>query len=321
MFFLSTPETTEVMYGTDNIIDKTVKSLPEVKYCMDGCWDSAGPSVIITAEPIRKALKELVKRGISTRYITDINKDNFSYCKMMAEDGHHLRHLRGIKSNFSIVDRQEYVATIVIEEEKPFAEAIVSNVKTFVEGQLSVFDSLWSNALPAEKRIREIEEELKPEFIQSVSDPYEIEKLAFDLIKCAKEEIMIIFSTANAFKRQERAGMMRLLLETNSPVKVRILIPAALKLEKGIKDKFDENQGIKVLYFLDSSLKTRLSTLVVDRKFSLEVELKDDTKDNPYEAVGLATYSNSESIAWTHASIFENLWIQSELYQTNRTIS
>ncbi|MGC1932791.1 MAG: hypothetical protein WA667_27780, partial [Candidatus Nitrosopolaris sp.] len=119
----------------------------------------------------------------------------------------------------------------------------------------------------------------------------------------------------------ERAGMMRLLLETNSPVKVRILIPAALKLEKGIKDKFDENQGIKVLYFLDSSLKTRLSTLVVDRKFSLEVELKDDTKDNPYEAVGLATYSNSESIAWTHASIFENLWIQSELYQTNRTIS
>lgn len=51
----------------------------------------------------------------------------------MVEDGHHIRHLSGIKSNFSIVDRLEYVATIVIEEEKPLDEAIVSNVKTFVE--------------------------------------------------------------------------------------------------------------------------------------------------------------------------------------------
>ena len=46
---------------------------------------------------------------------------------------------------------------------------------------------------------------------------------------------MIIFSTANAFKRRERAGMMRLLLETNSTVRVRILIPAALELEKRIR--------------------------------------------------------------------------------------
>jgi hypothetical protein len=125
LFFLSTPEATEVMYGADNIIDKTLKAFQELKYCMDGCWDSSGPSVVITTEPIRKALKELIKRGISTRYITDINKDNFPYCKMMADDGH----LAGIKSNFSIMDRLEYVATIVTREERPFMEAIVSNLK------------------------------------------------------------------------------------------------------------------------------------------------------------------------------------------------
>jgi hypothetical protein len=82
---------------------------------MDGCWDSSGPSVVITTEPIWKALKELVK-GISTRYITNINKDNFPYCKMMAEDGHHLGHLAGVKSNFLILDRLEYVATIVTRD-------------------------------------------------------------------------------------------------------------------------------------------------------------------------------------------------------------
>ncbi|MGA9151696.1 MAG: hypothetical protein WBZ36_14055 [Candidatus Nitrosopolaris sp.] len=236
---------------------------------------------------------------------------------MMAEDGHHLRHLAGIKSNFSITDRLEYQATIITREERPFMEAIVSNVKTFVEGQQFLFETLWSNALPAEKRIREIEEELRPGFIEHMADPYEIEKIAFDLVRSAKEEVMVLFSTANAFKRQERAGLICLLQETNSTVTIRILMPAALQLEK-TKDKFDD-QRIKVQYFLDSSLQNNLSKLIVDKKFSLVVEIKDDTKDNPYEAIGMATYSNEESVVLIHDSMFEMLWIQTELYQTNRT--
>ena len=34
----------------------------------------------------------------------------------------------------------------------------------------------------------------------------------------------------------------------------------------------------------------------------------------------LATYSNNESFVWTHTSIFETLWIKSELYSTNRIL-
>jgi hypothetical protein len=47
-----------------------MKSFSEVKYCLDGCCDSADPSLVITTEPIRKGLKELIKRGIGTSYIT-----------------------------------------------------------------------------------------------------------------------------------------------------------------------------------------------------------------------------------------------------------
>jgi two-component system, OmpR family, sensor histidine kinase VicK len=47
----------------------------------------------------------------------------------------------------------------------------------------------------------------------------------------------------------------------------------------------------------------------------LTAEVKDDEKDNEYdsviEALGLATYSNSESTVLSYASIFETLWIQS----------
>jgi signal transduction histidine kinase len=45
------------------------------------------------------------------------------------------------------------------------------------------------------------------------------------------------------------------------------------------------------------------------------VELKDDTRDNSYDAAGLSTYSDSKSIILSYASIFEILWKQNELYE------
>ena len=66
---------------------------------------------------------------------------------------------------------------------------------------------------------------------------------------------------------------------------------------------------------MDKSLHTRIGILVVDRKESLVIESKDDTKDNSYAASGLAAYSNSKPIALSYASIFESLWKQSELYE------
>jgi two-component system sensor histidine kinase VicK len=57
-----------------------------------------------------------------------------------------------------------------------------------------------------------------------------------------------------------------------------------------------------------------LTTLVVDQAHSLTVELQDDTKETSEEAIGLATYSNSESTALSYVSIFETLWLQNEIH-------
>jgi hypothetical protein len=40
--------------------------------------------------------------------------------------------------------------------------------------------------------------------IEIIQDPVEIQKLAFSLIQTAIEEILVMYSTANAFHRQER---------------------------------------------------------------------------------------------------------------------
>ena len=58
---------------------------------------------------------------------------------------------------------------------------------------------------------------------------------------------------------------------------------------------------------------TRFTILLVDRKFSLVMELKDDLNELFDEAIGSSIYSNSKPGVLSYVSIFENLWTQTEL--------
>jgi signal transduction histidine kinase len=60
---------------------------------------------------------------------------------------------------------------------------------------------------------------------------------------------------------------------------------------------------------------TKATLLIADRKASLVIEIRDDSKSRFYEAIGLSTYSNSKPGVLSYVSIFENLWIQTELYE------
>jgi signal transduction histidine kinase len=44
------------------------------------------------------------------------------------------------------------------------------------------------------------------------------------------------------------------------------------------------------------------------------MEIRDDSKDTFDEAIGLSTYSNSKAGVLSYVSIFEHLWLQTELY-------
>jgi signal transduction histidine kinase len=71
----------------------------------------------------------------------------------------------------------------------------------------------------------------------------------------------------------------------------------------------------------DKSLETKITILVVDRKEVMTWELIDDSNENPYQAGGLATYSNNKSIASSYATIFQTLWKQTELYEQSQTFN
>jgi len=307
-------ERTKVLYDPQDILNSAVEMLSRVKYRIDTCADYNAPSSHITLKTIWNAYSELKSRGVKVRFITEITKDNMLFSKELMKITE-LRHLDGIKGNFGIADGIEYRASPTSKEGQAPPEYVISTVKTIVEQQQYFFDMLWMKAVPAKQRIREVEEGLEHQFIETIQDPNQTQKLCFELVKSARHEILVIFSTSNEFHRQERIGMIKLLKDLSAAatgLRIRILTPVDDMIKKTIVEILKEQQ-IDIRY-LEQSLQTKVTIIVVDRRLSLAIELKDDTKDDSYEATGLATYSNSESTISSYASVFETLWRQVDLY-------
>ena len=309
----SSPERTEVLYGNDNIQRRVLDSYSRIKEGLDGCLDHTEIAMPVTYESIWNFYLQLTKKGVRLRAVTEITADNVSYVKKLMEL-FEVRHLTGVRSNFGIIDRKECLLHSISHEQQPLSHAIITNAKALVEAQQFLFDTLWNQAIPAQDKILEIEEGMKPPFIETLGDPHEIQKLGLDLVNSAKEELFLLFSTANSFRRQEEAGFIQLLKDValQRDIKIRILTHIDNGTRRILNSLSQSNTNIDVRT-LQQTLQTRLTTLIVDRKFSLEVEVKDDTKDNLHGTIGIAIYSNSESTVWTHTSIFETLWMQAEI--------
>ena len=310
-------EKTETIYGVENTVSVSLQCFARVKERHDSCGDDTLPSVIVTTEPIKNAYRDLLRRGIKTRFITEITEKNIEYCKELRKIVYELRHLKGVKGNFA-VGESDYIATAVQQEARPIARLIHSNARAMIEQQQYFFETLWNKAIPAEQRIREIEEGIKPEVIETIRDPKVTQERVFELIRSANDEILIIFSTSNAFRRQEKAGALDFLIRTakSKDVKARILSPVDDHVRNVIdKIKREDSKSRIVIRNIEESLQTKVSVLIVDRSSLLSAELKSDWKETVDEAIGLTTYSNSKPTVLSYASIFESLWNQTELYE------
>jgi two-component system, OmpR family, sensor histidine kinase VicK len=152
--------------------------------------------------------------------------------------------------------------------------------------------------------------------IEIIRNTRESIKRSFDLVESATDEVLRIFSSITAFRRQVRVGVLHLFKESiEHGVKVRVLIPADYQQITQIINEVNLALPELSIRSVDKSLQNTIGILVIDRKESLIIETKDDTKNNSYEAAGLGAYSDSKPIALSYASIFDSLWKQTELYE------
>ena len=321
------------MYGTENANNEILQFVARTKERIHACLDQTGPSVMMGVKSIKKERLKAVKiRGVKLRYVTEITSENISYCKELMKISD-VRHTDGVKGNFEVSDGKEYVAAATLQKAKPVAQLIYSNVIELVEQQQYLFDTLWNKSIPAKKRIAEIEQGVKPDITEIIRNPGEILKLELGLLESAFHEIEIIFSTANVFHFQERLGILHVLRNVAAAaernVKIRILVP----FDKSIEQKLQDLKKLKNFEFREiaSSFEIKTKTLVIDRNYSLMMELKDGNNNNSNNSndylsgsssddifnknIGVAIYSNSKPIALSFISIFESLWQQSNLVE------
>jgi len=310
---------TEVIYGAENVVNRTLHLISITKKTLDLCGESAGVSYILANEPVVKEYMEAKDRGVRVRHITEITKENIRDCKKLMSLME-MRHLDGLRGYLVIEDGEIFISQAFEDEAKLVPHMVISSASVLVEQQQYFFELLWSKAIPAKQRIKEVEEGAKREFVETIRDPDEIQKIGFDLIKAAEEEILILFSTANAFHRRIRGEVLKLLKEAAARgVKVRVLVPMDKKIIRNEIAKQLQNLGIDIRDNKKSML-AKVTTLVVDNALSLTVELKEDSKETSEdedEVIGLATHSNSDSIVLTYVSIFENMWMQQHRKKKN----
>jgi len=268
---------------------------------------------------IKKKLLDKQKKGEhkGIRYITNIDNDNVELAKLYLDSGIQIKHVKNLPPmSFGVSDKEMAVTIEKMEGGRVINSLLSSNEPLYVKHFASIFEELWRNGIDAKSRIRDIDEGIETEGIEIIRNPTESLKIAYDIVKSARHEVLRIYPSINALRRQIRAGAFRIFKEVlEDGVKVRILIPADEQQIAELESEITLVLPQLEIRSIDKSLQTSIGIIVVDRKKSLIIESRDDTKDNYYDAVGLAAYSNSRPIALSYASVFEALWKQAELYK------
>jgi two-component system, OmpR family, sensor histidine kinase VicK len=320
--FTNNSERTEILYGSDKVLYTLSQFISKSK-TINSCNDYKAPSLIMSIVEYQKLFDELKKRDIKVRYITDITKDNLAYCRNLMTFPMEIRHLDGIKANFSVSDL-EYIASSTLLQEihslEPIQQIIYSNVKDIVQQQKYVFESFWNRSIPAEHRIMELEEGVVLGSTEVISNPIITKDLFITLVKSSKEQVLLLIPSINGFLREENLKIIQYLKEAASDrgVYVKILTPTNdminEKIQKIKRDNI-KNFDIQSFEVISNIQINTITILVVDSKESLVIEKKDDSKLDFIDAAGLSTYSTSKPTVLSYVSIFESLINQVKLYE------
>jgi two-component system sensor histidine kinase VicK len=306
-------ERTEVLSGQEYVMNTIIQFLSKAEK-IDSCGDYNASSLIFGVEEYKKLLSDIKAKGIKLRYITDITKDNIHYCKELLKFAKEIRHLGGIKTNFS-VSETEYIASASIQQQKenqqqqqqeqPIPQVIYSNAKDLVEQQKYVFESFWSKALPSDQRFREIEEGIEAEVFEVLTNSEKLSQVLLDLARSAEKEVLIHLPNDRSMMRLERLGVIDDIIETSKKdAVVKILCPLSKENLHVVKKISDNAPTIEILNGNNSPY----GMYIVDGERFLRAELKEPKAENFSEAIGRAVYSNSKRSAESFKSIFELLW-------------
>jgi two-component system, OmpR family, sensor histidine kinase VicK len=294
-------ESTEIFYGIDTVMNTVLQFLYHTKGKIDACVDYTRPSLAIDIIILKRAFLDARKRGVRLRYATEINKDNISYCKQLMSMVDELRHLEGIKGNFYISETGYLAPATFHEAGEPAAQIIYSNVKGLIEHQKYVFETLWSKTIPAEQRIREIEEGVEHHETVIIDN-------SDDIIR----EIYSLTASSNQLDTCLTSGGMQYSHKYFFDIKKKLLDKQRRGEHKGLRyiTSIDNNNLDLIKLYLKKGIKIRhvgnlppMSFGVSDKKIAVTIEKMENGK-----VVQSLLLSNESQYLKHFSSVFQRLW-------------
>jgi len=296
------PESTEILRGVEDTTRAVVLFFTNANW-VNVCADSLAPSVAMGVEPIKECYENLKSRQVKVRWITEITKDNLSYCRALMQYAE-LRHLDGIKGNFGVSDTA-YIATATLNKAQPVAELIYSTAKSVIEQNKNIFDTLWSKAVVAEDRVREIEEGVTRTEIRAVKDPREILQNTIGLVRRSKQYSICSVSDGLLYAHSYSFDALKEILDLHRGGK-----HAGIRWVTKIEDIEDSRLLEVIKTFMQLGMQIRHVTTIPPMSFGVSEKEMSVTVENMRGGSlnASAIFSSEPAIVEQFAAIFEELW-------------
>jgi two-component system, OmpR family, sensor histidine kinase VicK len=195
------------------------------------CGNSKFPLQLLSLEITKKTLLATANNSnrVKQRYLFEVTKDNTQYCRnlmQIVDNDNYFCHSDDIEANF-VVSEKEYLGSITLKE--PHQQAIYSNMNGIVEQHISIFDTLWNKAIPAEQRIGKIQEGIEPEFYEVINNYENAQEKYTDVAKSIDKEGLLLFANSKAMIRANKIGIIDSLIEASAKkgAIIRIICPLA----------------------------------------------------------------------------------------------
>jgi hypothetical protein len=270
-------------------------------------------------------------KGISSRFITKITKDNMSYCKKIMKYSD-LKHSDKVSGYLGISDSHRffnYLSSQKLKEDTVESHKDNSQVEThlvninnqsFVHQQQYLFENLWNHSTFAREKITEIERKVVENIIsnKTIEDKEEIIQTLFKIIESSIDQILILFPNIDSFWNIYNEGIVTTIKNAiDRDVTVKILIHISDNDEKNkeaIRNKLkNEKKEIEInTNFFSKQLQQQYVLFVVDEAMSATIEKFFESEKSSTRMTWSATFSKNVSHISSSVSMFDILWIQSD---------
>ncbi|MFL6420315.1 MAG: ATP-binding protein [Nitrososphaeraceae archaeon] len=280
------------------------------QYKIDICGNSKFLTRVFSFSAVNKIRLDACKRkGLRQRYVFEITKENIYYCKTLMK-GAELRHLDENEANF-VTNEIECLGFVTMQKES--LQATYSDIIEIVEQQQSVFETFWNKAIPAENKIREIEEGLNSEYLEVISDRKKATDIYIELARSVEKEALFLFANSKSIIRADRLGVLDCLIDASKSkgALIKIISPITQENSQIVQQTCEKAPNIRIL----NGGSSHSGLFIADGKRFIRFQLKEPKAEEFSDAIALIEHSNSSVGVYSARSFFELLWNERLQYE------